>query len=330
MTRKPANSIAARRFPGGAERLPPAVPRRPFWLPAPNYYLLAAAASAASFFLIWGVLHDGEEASPWIPAAFFAVMLCGASVLLREVVLRRFRRRYVIARQNLDRNLDRSRIPTARDHPRVISVERNAELIGRIKKKSAAAKTLMRLAEGHLEVFGQCTEYLELTDKELKRVPAGSTRLAAIRRGREIAESIRKEHLLVWAEIESKRLTKDAQNRVTIAERIETAQKALDVIVTALDHYPDEGSLIGSNTAILEMIATMRLGHWIELAERASFKGNYARAVSHYKDALFFMARENVSIPDADILAAKLNREIDRLANLPGMRTESHPIVEND
>ena len=69
--------------------------RRPFWLPASNYYVLAVAISAAFFFLVWGILHDGGEETPWITAGIGASILLSGAVILREIVLRRAHDRFV-------------------------------------------------------------------------------------------------------------------------------------------------------------------------------------------------------------------------------------------
>ncbi|MBK8811397.1 MAG: hypothetical protein IPN69_11790 [Acidobacteria bacterium] len=305
--------------------------RVPFWLPASRFYILSIGITLASFFLFWGILHDGEEAMPWIPAAIAAGFILFGAVILREIILRKYRVRYLIAEKRLDQNLDRAKISTAGPKPQSrLSIEQNAELVKRIKKKSAAAKTLMRLPAGHMEVFEFCTEYLRLTDRELQTVATGSPRLAAFWRGRDVAEEIRKDHLLIWAEIEAKRLTKEAQSRVTIAERIETAQRAVDVLVTALEYYPKEETLVSSRVAVEGVISSMRVSHWIELAERAQFKGNTRRAISHYKDALFFMARDGSEVPDAEALAERINGEIERITNAPKATRSERPTNDND
>src|SRR5580765_8162176 len=69
--------------------------RRPFWLPASNYYVLAVAVSATFFFFVWGFLHDEGEETPWVTAGVSSsLLLCGA-VVLREVILRRSRDRFL-------------------------------------------------------------------------------------------------------------------------------------------------------------------------------------------------------------------------------------------
>lgn len=305
--------------------------RRPFWLPASNYYFLAIGVAIAVFFVTWGILHDGQESMPWIPAGIISGLMILGAVFLREIILRRYQRRYMVDQRKLDRNLRAVRVANSSGRTAgKLSIERNADLIRRIKKKSAAAKTLMRLSDGHFEVFEFCSEYLALTDAELPTIGAGSPRLAALRKGRETAENTRKEHLLLWAEIEAKRLTKEAFGRVTISERIETAQRAADVLETALEYYPAEEALINSKLAVAQVIGSLRVGHWIEQAERAQFKGNYRRAVSLYKDALFFLAREGEKVPDAASVAEQINREIERINDLPATSNMEQTSTSDD
>ena len=71
--------------------------------------------------------------------------------------------------------------------------------------------------------------------------------------------------------------------------------------------------MLESEAAVKEFIISIRVSHWIEQAERAAFKGNYKRAVSHYKDALFFLARENVQNREIELTADRINSEIERL-----------------
>jgi hypothetical protein len=278
---------------------------------------LAAAVAIASFFLVWGILHDGDDA-PWVPAGIGASLILIGAVFLREIVLRKARNRYLLAQKRLDFTLDSASLHTKNSAPeKKLTLEKNAEIIKQIQKKSDAAKVLMRLSEGHQEVFELCGEYLEINRRELVNVGAGSPRLAALRRGREIVGEVHKFHLLAWAEIESRQLTQDARNRATIIEKIETAQRALNVLQTALQYYPNERQLIESEEAVREFVTSIRVAHFIEQAERSAFKGNYKRAVSHYKDALFFLARENKQSKDTHLLAEKINLEIQKILEMP-------------
>ncbi len=304
-------------------RLPPPIKqvsanyRRPFWLPASNYYILSAAISIAFFFLVWGVLHEGDEQMPWIPAGMGSSMILIGAVFLREIVLRKARNRYLLVQKRLDYTLDNATLQTKNNaNEKKLTLEKNAEIIKQIQKKSDAAQVLMKLSDGHQEVFEVCFEYLEISKKELETVGAGSPRLAGLRRGREIVKNLHKFHLLTWAEIESRHLTQEAKNRVTMAEKTETAQKALNVLQFALEQYPNERQLIESEDAVKEFITSIRVSHFIEQGERSAFKGNYKRAISHYKDALYFLARENVQSKDTELLAARINIEIQKILEI--------------
>jgi hypothetical protein len=91
LTERPNRTDQIRRFPPPI-RNNPAKYRRPFWLPASNYYILAAAVAIAFFFLVWGVLHEGEDQAPWVPAGFGASLILIGAVFLREIVICWFRK----------------------------------------------------------------------------------------------------------------------------------------------------------------------------------------------------------------------------------------------
>ncbi len=291
--------------------------RRPFWLPASNYYVLAIAVTIAFFFLVWGILQEGRGEMPWIPAGISASAVLIGAVVLREIILRRARNRYLSAQKQLDENLKNiARNPNVSQTLRKLSIEQNAAIIKEIEKKSEAARILGKLSEGHLEVFEICDEYLRINKNELETVGAGSPRLAALRRGKDKVQAMHRFHLLAWAEIESRGLTLEAKNRVTISEKLEQAQRALTVLDSALQFYPEETELIESADALKEFIASIKISNWMEKAERSAFKGNYKRAMSHYRDALFFLARENLQRSEKDVVAEKINSEIARLREI--------------
>jgi hypothetical protein len=288
--------------------------RRPFWMPAPAYYILTFGVAVAVFLLVWGILHEGEDL-PWVLAGMSACVTIFAAVVAREIFLRQSRNRFLMAQRRLDQNL--RRVSAANNHnPNKLTLEKNALLLKEIEKKSEAAKILGKLADAHFDVFEICHEYLQRTERELETIAPGSPRLAAIRRGREKVSVIHREHLLNWAALESKSLTQEANIRVTIGEKLETAQKALVVLETALQFYPAETQLRDSAAAVQDFIASMKISNWIEQAERAAFKGNYKRAVSHYRDALFYLGRENVRNAERDLIAEKINLEIENLREL--------------
>lgn len=314
MTRRPNRALPAQKYRGAATSY-----RRPFWLPASNYYVLAIAITIAFFFLVWGILHDGIEETPWITAGIAASLLLCCAVFLREVVLRRARRRFLSAQRRLDDTVNWRSIPNDRNRdPNKLTLEKNAAILGEIKKKSDAARVLSKLSDGHLEVFEMCGEYLSINAHELNTISPGSPRLAPLHRGREMARELHRYHLLHWAEIEARALTQEARNRVKISERLETAQRALTVIGSALHYYPEEENLRESEEALKEFIASIKISNWIERAERAAFKGKYTQALSLYRDALFYLGRENVKSDERELIAVRINSEIEKLRRLDG------------
>jgi hypothetical protein len=89
--------------------------------------------------------------------------------------------------------------------------------------------------------------------------------------------------------------------------------RALDVIESALKLYPDEAELHESEVAVREFIASAKVSHWVELAERAAFKGYYARAIDRYRDALFYLSRESMREETRAESAEQIGREIEML-----------------
>lgn len=150
----------------------------------------------------------------------------------------------------------------------------------------------------------------------MQHVGVGSPRLAALRRGRDIAEGFRKHHLLRWVEIETKIFTERANLQPELADKINLAQTALLTIESALKFYPDEEQLIDSKSALKEFIGSVKISHRIENAEKEAFKENYRKAVGQYRDALFYLAREDVQSSEKEVIAARINAEIERIRAL--------------
>ncbi len=308
---------------------------RPFWLPASNYYVLSAAISIAVFFLVWGVLLDGAEEAPWIASGIAASIILASAVVLREIFLRKARRRFLLTQSKLDANLKGVRaaghqqrlLPQKTSHvSNKLTVEKNAAIVKQIQQKSESARLSGKLAEAHLEVVELCGNYLSLNQRQMEMVGVGSPRLAALRRGRETVGQLHRYHLLTWAQNESRHLTQESKIRVKISDKIEAAQRALHTLQTAAEFYPNERQLIESETVLREFIASINVSHWIEQAERAAFKGNYKRAINHYRDALFFLARDNSALEaeKTSAVAVQINAEIEKL------RAGSTKTINND
>lgn len=286
--------------------------RVPFWFSTSNYYFLAAALSIAVFFLIWGVLSENNSNIPWITAGIVASLVLIGAVVLRNVLVRRMQRSFLpdqmsFTLRNLQRKPDNS-------NAHKLTIEKNALILGEIEKKSKAAQVLGKLPEAHLEVFELCEEYLKRNEIELKTAGVGSPRLPVLRKSRENVEKLHKYHLLAWASLESRLLIQDAKIQSSMSEKIENSQRALSVLDSAAHFYPNETLLTDSISVVKEHIATVKIEHWIEQAERAAYKQNYKRAINHYRDALYFLARENERTPEKDSIANKINAEIEKLS----------------
>lgn len=291
--------------------------RRPFWLPASNYYVLAAAVALAFFFLAWGILHDSGEEMPWVTAGIGSSIILAGAVILREVVLRKARQRF-LRQQNLPAGrgfAGQSHFGEIRDRGK-LTLERNAAILNEIKQKSEAAKILSKFSAGHREVFELCREYIVRNEIELKSVNAGSPRLAALLKGRSVVAGQHRYHMLAWAEIEARALTNEARDRANSDEKIEGAQKALTVVETALASYPGEPSLVQSQELLREFIVSIKVSGFVELAERAAFDGDYSRAKGLYRDALFYLSRDNIQSDDREKAANRINAEIDKMSSL--------------
>ncbi|MGI8494915.1 MAG: hypothetical protein ACR2L1_06335, partial [Pyrinomonadaceae bacterium] len=98
-----------------------------------------------------------------------------------------------------------------------------------------------------------------------------------------------------------------------ISKKVEFGTKALNILETAVQFYPDERQLIESVSAIKEFLTTERVAGYIEKAEKAVFKGNRKRALSYYRDALFYLARENIRSGERDLIAEEINKKMRKL-----------------
>jgi tetratricopeptide (TPR) repeat protein len=161
------------------------------------------------------------------------------------------------------------------------------------------------MPDAHLDVAYLCQDFLAGTDEVLRSGNFSSEKGIALKAGQERVRALHKHHLLIWARDQSRALTHEAQHKARTSEKIETANKALECIDSALVMYPNEIELNESKIAITGFIASIRVAHWVELAERSAFKGQYRRAIDRYKDALFYLNDEAVK---PDIKAAGRQR----------------------
>ncbi len=280
-------------------------------MPSSVGYLLGAFVAAIFlFFALWWYLVSGGDEAPWIPAGLAASVVLLVALSAREVVMRRAWTRYL-----LDQGGDKAG-RTSGEHKRPSAKSRSTSLLSAawrtIQKQSEEADSASN-PESHLDVFHLCQDYLATTDEALRSNSLPSEKRNAIRAGQERVRALQKHHLLTWARDSSRSLTYEAQQRARTSERIEAANRALHCLESALKFYPNETELHESSVAIREFIASVKVAHWVELAERSAFKGHYRRAIDRYKDALFYLGREAVKEEVRVASTDRIGREIERL-----------------
>jgi hypothetical protein len=280
-------------------------------MPSSAGYLLGAfVAAIALFFALWWMLVSGGDEAPWIPAGLAASVVLLVALSAREVVMRRAWTRYL---------LDQGGEPAGRtsgEHKRSAAKSHSSSLLSaawrNIQKRSEEADSASN-PEPHFDVFHLCQDYLATTDEALRSNSLHSEKRNAIRAGQERVRALQKHHLLTWARDSSRALTYEAQQRARTSERIEAANRALHCLESAIQFYPNETELHESSVAIREFIASVKVAHWVELAERSAFKGHYRRAIDRYKDALFYLSREAVKEETRAASTERIRHEIELL-----------------
>jgi len=270
--------------------------------------------AAGLFLFLWWLLVRGGDEAPWLPAALASSVVLLVALSAREVVMRRAWTRYLLENGIHDarRNVAPSATPrsSSRSSKKGFSASVHSAALRTIQKHSVAADSPNASPEAHLDVAQLCHDYLVSSDEAIRSGSYGSEKGIAIRAGQERVRALHKHHLLTWAKGQSRLLTHEAQQRARTFDKIETANRALECIDSTLRIYPDEPELHESKTAISEFIASVKVAHWVELAERSAFKGHYRRAIDRYRDALFYL---NQDVVKADVRHAgteKIEREI--------------------
>lgn len=179
-----------------------------------------------------------------------------------------------------------------------------------LEKKSKEADGEGALPESHLKVFQMCGEFIEIADRSLASQAISSERRLTVRARQERVRALQKHHMLSWARDSARLLTHQAHQQARLHEKIESANRALDCIDTALKSYPDNEELRRSGTAVRDFMTSSRVAHWVELAQRATFKGRYRRAIDCYRDALFYLTRAGA---EHQVAADEITREIELL-----------------
>jgi hypothetical protein len=290
-----------------------------------GYMLAAGGLSLTLFLLIWFLLRaDGDEA-PWIPAGLAAGFVILVAAAAREIVMRR-----AWARYTRDLEVDMRRTDGSRSVIKPGGARANA------KSSVAAMRALMQRIiemdvlgappETHREAYRLSEQYLSNVDDVMRRAGTAVDVRASLRTGQDKVRNLQRKHLLAWARGESTRLTQEAQRRVRLSDKIETAQQALEVLDEAMRIYPGEPELYDSSVAVRNFIASVKVGQWVEMAERSAFRGKYSRAIARYRDALFYLSRADMGEDARNEAAARIQREIellrDQLATSNAVETE--------
>ena len=265
--------------------------------------------SATLFFvLLWLFTVEMNDESPWVSAGLAACVFLLICVALRELFIRRTNQRAGARDERWE--------SASGEHPSIRTGSRT------IARNSAALRSLHKLSsdadgrtapELHLDAFHGCEDYLSSTEELLRGGEVTRETRAVLRSGQERVRVIQRHHMLMWARFSSRQIVNDAQQRVRLSDKIETALRGLQVIKTAQQHFPDERELKESAAAVEEYIASARVTHWVELAERNVFRGQLKRAIHRYRDALFYLSRENIREELRLETSERIGREIEML-----------------
>jgi hypothetical protein len=282
-----------------------------------GYLVLAVVSAVGLFFLIWWMLVRSGDEAPWLPAGLAASVVLLVALSAREVVMRRAWNRYLldngISQKHTTSHSSRSSSTSGRSQKKGFSASLHSAALRTIQKQSNAADLPGSTPEMHLDVAHLCHDYLSSTDEAMRSGSLGSEKGIAIRAGQERVRALHKHHLLTWARGQSRALTHEAQQRARTFDKIETVNKALECIDSALHVYPNEPELNESRTAIGEFIASVKVAHWVELAERSAFKGHYRRAIDRFRDALFYLNQDVVKEEVRLAGTEKIERQIAEL-----------------
>jgi tetratricopeptide (TPR) repeat protein len=273
--------------------------------------MAAVITAVALFFVLWWMLVSGGDEAPWLPAGLAASVVLLVALSAREVVMRRAWTRYLLEHGIQEHSSSSGEKSQSRK--KTYSSSLHSAALRAIQKQSGAADSIGSSPEAHLEVAQLCHDYLTSTEDAMRSGSFTGEKGIAIKAGHDRVRALHKHHLLIWARDHSRTLTRDAQQRARISDKIETANRALECIDSALRLYPDEIELNESKVAIGEFIASVRVAHWVELAERSAFKGHYRRAIDRYKDALFYLRDLNVKEEVRTAGSERIEREIEEL-----------------
>jgi hypothetical protein len=278
-----------------------------------GYLMVAIIVAAGLFFVLWWLLVRGGDEAPWLPAGLAASVVLLVALSAREVVMRRAWTRYLLENGIHEARPKSRSSKSSRTAKKGFSSSVHSAALRAIQKHSSEAESPHSMPEAHLDVAQLCQDYLARTDEAIRSGGYGSEKGIALRAGQERVRALHKHHLLTWARGQSRLLTHEAQQRARTFDKIETANRALECIDSAMRIYPDEPELHESKMAISEFVASVKVAHWVELAERSAFKGHYRRAIDRYRDSLFYLNQDVVKTDVRIAGTEKIERKIAEL-----------------
>lgn len=306
---------------------------RPGSAAARLFVLLAFAVAGGIFVALYALLRETEEAA-WLVAVVLASAALTVAFIARETLMRRAWMNYALS---LERRRRQPHLPLAAAASETSSRVRSADappqqhartsISSGFDYRHGGAAVLrefeQRLLESeraglispeqHLEAFHWCEKYLISSEHVLQTRSLAPEIRNALRAHQQRARQLQKREMLAWARDEAHRLTREAHRQTQLADKVHYVQLALGAIEQASAHYPREKELVDSAETLQELIASFKVNSWVELGERAAFKRQFEQAIEHYQDALFFLARTQVSDEVRDQMSAKIGREIDAL-----------------
>ncbi len=249
---------------------------------------------------------ESYEAELTAALAAFAVLFLGA--IARERALSR-----ALRERRHDPAGSGPHHRSAKKHRHQTAEIDHGAILNTIEHKLAEAHSNAMLPEQHLAAYHLCDEFITRANQSLARISLEPNVRNALKVRQERIRAVRKQHLLSWARGNSQELIHLAQRRARVSDRIESAMSALAVLETAIREYPQEEELQSSLVAIREYVTSVRVRYWIELAERADFKGQYARAMHRYQNALFYLGRDTPTTQSGLVMEERLRGKIESL-----------------
>lgn len=295
--------------------------RRPFWLPAFQYYLTSLAVAVILFLSTLLVLDEGTGEEPFLLAGSVGIAALLIAFVLREFIFHSFRMNSLAKQKMLDRSvLSAAKRGTAPNRTKV-TLSENSRMLSELTMKSDAVKLLAPVADIHREVFELCQRYIDIANTELPYIGAGSPRLSAIVQGKGKAEKLHRFHMLKWAELEVKGFTSTAAESEGSRSRETKLAGAIEVVDKALEHYPEEPDLVSSRSLLAELMANLKAVSFIKKAQTALKKDDTQKALNAYRSALAKIEEASFDREETLDLRRFILEEIDSLELRTTVRT---------